>query len=512
MRLTSQYTLCPLAPAHLVGIAALQLALTLAFFDISWAVIPLSAFVVLCLVAPFAQQLRFFLPIMRRGDRNKPIVAITFDDGPDALTTPLLLDLLSKHSARAAFFVVGKQAETHPELIRDILKRGHEIGNHSYSHDPFLMLRQPSVVIGEIARGQAVLQHLGIKSLAFRPPVGITNPSLFRILLELGMHCVGFNRRGLDFGNRRVTGMAKRILSKVRAGDVILLHDKSPESGISVESWLREVEAVLTGIPARGLTIRPLSQVVRQPVMQWTGLEGGAEIRTESGPNLVRNFYDGLAEGYDMEQEQSVQGRVRRAECEVVLNRLPVMVKKSDRVLEIGAGTGRFTLVLARHAKQVLAVDLSRGMLDLLRLKMERAGLQNVETRQGDICRLDLDGFFDFICGFSCFEYIADLEALFRRLHGHMQPGGILYFTIAHCSLFRLFAQLGNAMRQGIWLHARSKTEITRMLQAAGLTPRALSTHGLKSALSSGVLMEVVAQKAAGDVSSERRRSQNHVG
>jgi peptidoglycan-N-acetylglucosamine deacetylase len=481
------YSICLLAPAHLVGLAALQTAFGLAFFDTRFAIIPLAAFLVLCFAAPFIQRLRFYLPIVRRGSRDRPVVAITFDDGPDPNTTLLLLDLLSRHATKATFFLVGQKVSHYPELARQILVRGHEIGNHSYTHEWFLMLRGPKGLRDEIVRCQEALRPFGINPLAFRPPVGITNPYLFGVLIRLGMYCAGFSRRGPEFGNRHLTDLAKRILRRVRAGDVILLHDCSPPSGVPVKHWLEEIDQLLVGIGQRGLKAAPLSEVIRRPVMETAS--------KESEPNPVQRFYDGLADDYDEEQDRSSQSLVRRTESDIFLKRLPHLLHHSDVALELGAGTGRFTLPIAQNARKVLAVDLSRRMLEILERKAVRAGLsEKIETCQGDIGQFSLEGIFDFMCAFSCFEYVADLEGMFRRLQPHLKIGGTFYFTVARCSLPRLFTQVGNAMRQGVWLHAVSGRKITRLLKYAGFSSVEVSSHALKFWGTGGVLLEVIAR------------------
>jgi peptidoglycan/xylan/chitin deacetylase (PgdA/CDA1 family)/ubiquinone/menaquinone biosynthesis C-methylase UbiE len=481
------YSICPLAPAHLAGLAAFQLAASFAFIRPSLAAIPLAAFLATCLVAPFIQRLRFYLPIARRGVGRNPVVAITFDDGPDPTTTSALLELLAKHSVRATFFLIGRNVSEHPDLVSEILSHGHEVGNHSNSHDVFLMLRRPETLVAEIAACQNVLRPFGIKPLAFRPPVGITNPYLFRALIQLGMYCAGFSCRGVDFGNQRIAGLARRTLRCARAGDVVLLHDRLPGRGNSVGSWLQEIDTLLSGLRAKGLQPTPLSEVIERPVMESVG--------SEEDTNLVRTFYNGLAEGYDAEQEMVGQSFVRRAEWELVMGRLPQLLRCGGSVLEIGAGTGRFTLTMAKSVRRVMAVDISERMLNVLDQKAKNAGIENITTRQGDMAAFSAEEPFDLICAFSCLEYVVDLESLLRSLHLFLKPDGTLYFTIAHRSLFRLFGQIGNAMRQGVWLHARSKMEITRMLRAAGFSSLELSAHALKSVVSSGILLEVIARK-----------------
>ncbi len=477
-----------------MGLGAFQLAGILAFFDLHLAAVPLALFVALSLAAPFLQRLHYYVPIARRGRRDFPAAAITFDDGPDPVATPRLLDLLDKHRTKATFFVIGEKASRHPEIVRDILSRGHEIGNHSLSHLVFLMLHRRRVLRKEIDGCQSALAPFGIRPLAFRPPVGITNPLLFEILAKLGMYCAGFSCRGTDFGNRRITGLARKVLARLRPGDVLMLHDVLPKRGVTVESWLSEIEAILEGMAKRGLGTVPLSGVIRRPVME--PIEPMEPVKAGAGGNLVRTFYNCLADTYDAEQEKACQAYLRREELNLVLEKLPRMMGKTASVLELGAGSGRFTRHIAERAGSVLAVDLSGRMLDILRTKIEKAGLRNVETCENDIAHLTVGGEFDFICSFSCLEYVADLEGLLRRVNALLKPGGTIYFTIAHRSLIRFFTQIGNAMRQGIWLHARSRREMWRMLKTAGFSEVAIETHVLKSVVSGGVLMEAAARKS----------------
>ena len=166
-----------LSPAHIAGFAAFQLYVILLFVNLRTAPLPLLAFLLACAVAPFLPRTGFFLPIIGRGKPGKKGVSLTFDDGPDPEVTPLLLDLLDRHSVSATFFVTGERAAHHPSILRDILSRGHAIGNHSYHHFPFLMLKGIRTLRREIESTQSRLAGFGIVPLAFRPPAGITIPS-----------------------------------------------------------------------------------------------------------------------------------------------------------------------------------------------------------------------------------------------------------------------------------------------------------------------------------------------
>jgi len=472
-----------LAPAHLMALAAFQLSALLLFVAPRFAAAPLVLFVATCLVAPLFPAFSFYLPILSRGRKGVPGVALTFDDGPDPQVTPRVLDLLDRHGVKATFFVIGRKAEAHPGLIQDILARGHTIGNHSQTHPPFLMLQGRRAIRREVDAAQAVLRQAGAVPLAFRPPVGITNPDLWPVLLDQGMFCVNFSCRAGDMGNRRVPGLARKLLRKAQARDIILLHDTLPHH-VTVDFLLAEFDRLLQGLEQGGLPVLPLAAVIGKEVM--AGPDPGER-------SAARMFYDGLAEHYDQEQFCTGVSRSRRTEQALFNARLPGLLEGAGRVLEIGAGTGIFTLDLARHCREVVAVDISPRMLAILEDKARREGIANITPVSGNVETLDLQGPFSVICAFSALEYLADLPGLLKRLTPMLEPGGRLYFITARRSLFRLFPQLGNAMRQGLWLKARSRREFKAMLAAD--FELETSAHLLKSWVSGGMLLEVVARK-----------------
>jgi peptidoglycan/xylan/chitin deacetylase (PgdA/CDA1 family) len=255
-------------PAHIAGIAAFALSGGLFFVRPALAALPLGLFVLLCLAAPFLPRVGFFLPVISGGRGEGNAVALTFDDGPDPAVTPLLLDLLERYRLTAVFFVTGKNTERYPELVREILRRGHDVGNHSYRHDPLLMLRSRARLADEIGRAQDLLAPFGIRPLAFRPPVGVTNPRLPGILNELGMECVTFSCRACDFGNRRIGGLARTILGNAHPGAIVLLHDVSPRDSGRIAEWLAGVEEIIRGLGEKGYEIVPLSDLIGRTVME----------------------------------------------------------------------------------------------------------------------------------------------------------------------------------------------------------------------------------------------------
>lgn len=264
-------------PALTAGFVAFALAIILSLADIRLALIPLCLFVLLCLAAPFFPSRGFFLQVFSRGHTGRPVVSLTFDDGPEPETTRELLQILKKESVRAVFYVIGEKAARHRELIVEILEHGHDIGNHSFTHDPFVMLRPARKLHDEIASTQALLSRFGVLPLTFRPPVGITNPKLAAILARQGLYCVTFACRAFDRGNKNIGNMAARILKKVKPDDIIMLHDVSAHGVTDTKAFLNEVELILSGLKVRGLHIVPLAELLNREVMLKTGKNHGLQ-------------------------------------------------------------------------------------------------------------------------------------------------------------------------------------------------------------------------------------------
>ena len=256
-----------LSPAIKAGLGSCLLAVILAIADGWLAVVPPAGFLLLCLAAPFFPRSRFYLPVISRGTTGENAVAITFDDGPDPLTTPHLLTLLEKYQINATFFMTGEKAARHPELVEQLVSGGHLVGNHSYNHSYGVLFRAVRSIVEDIQAAQGVFNNLGIKPLAYRPPAGLTSPGLKSALIKTGLYAVNFSCRALDGGNRRIGNMAGKILNRLQPDDIILLHDLRPPDERLIPDWLNEIECLLKGINKKGFTVLPLSELINRPVM-----------------------------------------------------------------------------------------------------------------------------------------------------------------------------------------------------------------------------------------------------
>jgi peptidoglycan/xylan/chitin deacetylase (PgdA/CDA1 family) len=153
---------------------------------------------------------------------KEPVAALTFDDGPHPESTPRLLEILSRHRVKATFFMLGKLAEQHPDLVRRVAEAGHVIGNHSWDHASF------PVISGRERRAQIRACSAAIAPYGqnlFRPPYGEQTLASRLDALWLRHSVVTWNVDGEDWRGTDADGIATRLASLIREGSIVVLHD-----------------------------------------------------------------------------------------------------------------------------------------------------------------------------------------------------------------------------------------------------------------------------------------------
>jgi peptidoglycan-N-acetylglucosamine deacetylase len=152
-------------------------------------------------------------------------MALTFDDGPNPAVTPVLLDLLARHETRATFFLIGRHVRAVPQLAREILDRGHVLGNHTETH-PSLALLSSSRIAEELDRcDEAISVATGVTPRWMRPPYGFRNPLLNGIITRRGNAGVAmWSAMAHDWKAQPAEPVIQR-LRRARGGDIVLLHD-----------------------------------------------------------------------------------------------------------------------------------------------------------------------------------------------------------------------------------------------------------------------------------------------
>jgi peptidoglycan-N-acetylglucosamine deacetylase len=157
--------------------------------------------------------------------RSSRQLALTYDDGPNDPHTLRLLEVLAKHSVRATFFLIGRYVQQRPEIVREIAQAGHIVGNHSFTH-PLLTFKSETEIKQQLSECRAALQDvISEPSNLFRPPFGGRRPAVLRVARSLGLKTIMWNVTGYDWTARPGPAIERQVASKIRGGDVILLHD-----------------------------------------------------------------------------------------------------------------------------------------------------------------------------------------------------------------------------------------------------------------------------------------------
>ncbi|MFI6476603.1 polysaccharide deacetylase family protein [Nonomuraea sp. NPDC050663] len=168
-------------------------------------------------------------------------LALTFDDGPGPYTTTLL-KTLKKAKAKATFYLVGKSVEKRPEVAAQIVRAGHEVGNHTWSH-PSLPTMPDEHVLGELSSTQDVIeQATGVRPRTFRPPYGHSDERVLLLAQELGLAQVKWTDTTLDWSLRDKDRIRNKVLKLARPGGVILMHDPVPATVKAMPEVLKELK------------------------------------------------------------------------------------------------------------------------------------------------------------------------------------------------------------------------------------------------------------------------------
>lgn len=166
-------------------------------------------------------------------------IAITFDDGPSIFTLEVL-ELLKKYDVKATFFCIGKNIEAHPKILKQVIADGHLVGNHSYSHSKFFDFYNAEKIQEEIQKTDELLEKYTSKKINFfRPPYGVTTPSIRRALEKTKHTVIGWNIRSLDGGTKNQELIFNRIIKRVSPGGIVLLHDTASHSVLVLEQFLQ---------------------------------------------------------------------------------------------------------------------------------------------------------------------------------------------------------------------------------------------------------------------------------
>jgi peptidoglycan/xylan/chitin deacetylase (PgdA/CDA1 family) len=192
---------------------------------------------------------------------QRRVVALTFDDAPNAQTTPQVLDVLKQYNVKAMFCLIGQEAERNPELVRRIIDEGHIVANHTYNHSASFTFATSKSVAEQLQRcNDAIYALIGRKPRIFRPPFGVTNPIIGKVVRKMKLTTVGWTIRSLDtiYGDK-IESMCKRVVRRLHPGAVVLLHDRCANAD-------KAVALLIERIIEQGYEIVPLQEMLNLEV------------------------------------------------------------------------------------------------------------------------------------------------------------------------------------------------------------------------------------------------------
>jgi peptidoglycan/xylan/chitin deacetylase (PgdA/CDA1 family) len=173
----------------------------------------------------------YYLKVLCRRKTEEKVIAVTFDDGPHPEITPKILDLLKQHQIPGVFFVIGKNVTENQGLMMRMVEEGHLVGNHSFTHSSFFDLWNSRQMLEDVNKAENIVAFAtGQRPSWFRPPFGVTNPAVAKLVAMKGFQVMGWSIRSLDTSIKDPQKIVARIKKKWQPGGIILLHDTNERS------------------------------------------------------------------------------------------------------------------------------------------------------------------------------------------------------------------------------------------------------------------------------------------
>ena len=213
-----------------------------------------------------SRTFQFFGEIVPRIDTRQKVVALTFDDGPTPGVTEEVLSILNEAGVKATFFVIGADLERNLEEGRRIVAAGHELGNHTYSHER-MVLKTPSFIESEIERTDQLIRQAGYQSaIHFRPPFGKKLILLPYFLARTSRKTITWDVEPDSYPEIAADSnkIVAHVMEKTRPGSIILLHVMYKSRSES----LKAVKGVITGLKGQGYSFKTVSEMLNTPEAQ----------------------------------------------------------------------------------------------------------------------------------------------------------------------------------------------------------------------------------------------------
>jgi peptidoglycan/xylan/chitin deacetylase (PgdA/CDA1 family) len=223
--------------------------------------------------------------VFAHGPKTKQAVALTFDDGPGPQTIALL-DTLDNYHVKATFFMIGENVDRYPAIAREIARRGHEIGNHTYTHPLYNAIETPEQISNEVTNGALSIEHaIGRRPSLFRPPCGWRSPWMMKTVHQLGYSVVTWSIDPNDWKHPAAKVIEKDVINGARPGSIVLLHDGLRTTDKpDISSTISAVAVIIRELKAKGFEFTTVSMLEGAD----RGIYANADGRSCSNSTAIR--------------------------------------------------------------------------------------------------------------------------------------------------------------------------------------------------------------------------------
>lgn len=334
----------------------------------------LILFFLLYSIAPTAIIRLGHFGALSSAPRGGAKIALTFDDGPDPRYTPQILEILDRYQVKACFFVIGRQAQAYPELVRQIIQAGHEIGNHGFAHRIVWFLT-PLATTREILETNRAIENLtGHKTRYCRPAWGLFNLISIIYYRLKGLKVILWTYMSWDWLKKATTeSITEKVLNRIHDGVILVFHDGDFAPGAAHGAPARVVQAlpkILEGVREKGLRVVPLADFT--PDRKGNRFFKDSLLRIWDRLERIIRFTSGIQEpGGNKSSFFRIALRTYRGKDWL----LPggVLLKKGDRYLELHVNNERLSSLIDRNTSTermalIVLREARRGLPDLARI------------------------------------------------------------------------------------------------------------------------------------------------
>lgn len=215
-------------------------------------------------MAPTGQWYGCTFTGLARGSKK---LALTYDDGPNDPHTFRLLEVLARHNVHATFFLIGRYVQQRPDIVRELVRARHVVGNHTFTH-PLLTFKGAAEVRRELTDCRKAIQDaIGQHSNLFRPPFGGRRPAVLRVARELGLEPIMWNITGYDWNAPPAAEIERKVSRRIRGGNVILLHDGGhKQMGADRSQTVLATDNLITRYKPEGYSFVSIPEMMNFPV------------------------------------------------------------------------------------------------------------------------------------------------------------------------------------------------------------------------------------------------------